>query len=230
MMFPFAWRNFLIGALLLPALMLSATEGYEAQVIGGWTVLVDRGLQSAGDAERQAFTTVLTDQVTKLSRLPAGAQERLRVAVHIYVSSGIFRAFGAQHHPSVEWLTANGYPKDFAGHVEICNWREFTTLVHSQPFCLLHEMAHALHHLTPADDDTIRRAFDHARTANLYQQVTRGHGKELVQAYAITNYHEYFAELSEAYFGENDFAPYTNAELLTYDPVGHAMIAAVWGR
>ncbi|HEX3133751.1 MAG TPA: hypothetical protein VHX44_09250 [Planctomycetota bacterium] len=164
----------------------------------------------------------------RLGRLPDAARERLRPAVKVYVSSATHRAFGAQHHPSPEWLAQNGYPAEFAGNVEICNWREFTGLVRMQLFCLLHEMAHAFHHLTPTIDPLIRTAYDQAKAAGLYRQVTRSHGIALVKAYALSNPHEYFSELSEAYFGENDFAPYDRAELRAYDANGFAMIEQVW--
>lgn len=44
----------------------------------------------------------------------------------------------------------------------------------------------------------------------------------------ILNEKEYFAELTEAYFGKNDFYPFTRAELKTHDPKGYRMIEAVW--
>ncbi len=40
---------------------------------------------------------------------------------------------------------------------------------------------------------------------------------------------EYFAEATEAYFGVNDFFPFVRAELKAYDPVGFALMEAVWG-
>jgi hypothetical protein len=217
----------LLIALLAGWQAAPAAEGYEELAFSGWTVLTDRGHREGPEAERASFATALTDQVTKLGRLPPAAQALIR-PVRIFVSSGTHRAFGAQHHPSRDWLAQNGYPPDFAGNVEICNWREFTTLVKGQPFCLLHEMSHAYHHLRPDLDAAIRAAYEHAKAAGLYQKVTRSHGKEPVQAYAITNHHEYFAELSEAYFGENDFFPYDRNDLRTYDPDGYAMIETAW--
>lgn len=218
--------------LVLTCLMwssLAAGDAYQPHDIAGWHVLLDAGCQQGGEDERRAFDTVMTEQIARLGRLPDVARERLRTSVKIYVSSGTYRKFGAQHHPSAEWLEKNGYPREMAGHVEICNWREFTGLVKHQPFCLLHEMAHAFHHLTPAVDDEIRAAYDSAKAAGLYRQVTRGRGTALVEAYALSTRQEYVAELSEAYFGENDFAPYDRAELTAYDPTGLRMIERIWG-
>ena len=225
-----AWPR-MAGLLLIVSgwLPLTAADDFQALVVGGWQVRLDQGCQAGAPADRAAFDAVLAEQIARLGRLPEPAHESLRQAVRIYVSSGTHRRFGAQHHPSPAWLAQNGYPAEFAGHVEICDWREFTGLVRSQPFCLLHEMAHAFHSLTPAADAPIRAAYDHAKSAGLYRQVTRGHGQAQVEAYALTNHREYFSELSEAYFGENDFAPYDRAELAAYDPEGLRMLVQVWG-
>ena len=39
---------------------------------------------------------------------------------------------------------------------------------------------------------------------------------------------EYFAELTEAYFGQNDWFPHNREELRNYDPRGYKMIEEVW--
>ena len=48
---------------------------------------------------------------------------------------------------------------------------------------------------------------------------------------AITNAdsHEYFAENTEAFFGRNDFFPYTRADLRAHDPRMEALLAKLWG-
>ncbi|MFZ6766042.1 hypothetical protein ACO0LM_03075 [Undibacterium sp. Di26W] len=228
-----AFINSRRALLLYPALLLLAqsplyaANTYQKMQVDGWTLMLDQGLQAADAASRSAFIAVLTDQLNKLKKLPAHAQSSLR-GVSIYVSSGTYRAFGAQHHPSAQWLQEHAYPVEFAGNIEICNWKEFMTMVRSQPYALLHEMAHAYHFQHPELDAPIMRAYESAKAAGLYRQVTRDHRPELQEAYAISNHHEYFAELSEAYFGENDFYPYQNAELKQYDARGYAMLESVW--
>lgn len=213
--------------LSLVSMPLSAGNPYQKIQIDGWTLMFDQGLQTADAAARSAFMSALSGQLSTLKKLPAHTQGSLR-GVSIYVSSGTHRAFGAQHHPSAKWLQANGYPVEFAGNIEICNWREFTTLVNSQACALLHEMAHAYHFQHPELDATILRAYENAKATGLYCQVTRDHRPALQAAYALSNHQEYFAELSEAYFGENDFFPYRSAELKHYDGQGYAMIEKVW--
>jgi hypothetical protein len=41
---------------------------------------------------------------------------------------------------------------------------------------------------------------------------------------------EFFAELAEAYFGENDYPPFTRQELQTFDLESYEVIAAAWAR
>jgi hypothetical protein len=210
----------------LPA---AALDGWTDRSIGGWQVHLDAGCRASGEPElERAFAGVLADQIAKLGRLPEAARA-LIAPVEIFVSSGTHRAFGAQHHPSAAWLASHGYPAAFARNVEICNWREFTTLVQEQPFCLLHEMAHAYQDRRPAIAAAIHAAYAHAQSSGLYLHVGHLHRPEPVQAYALSNEHEYFAELSEAYFGENDFFPYDRDELRRYDPDGFSMIELAWG-
>lgn len=48
------------------------------------------------------------------------------------------------------------------------------------------------------------------------------------KAYALTNELEYFAELSEAYLGRNDFYPYNRKQLEKYDSVGYGVMKTIW--
>jgi len=45
----------------------------------------------------------------------------------------------------------------------------------------------------------------------------------------LTNKKEYFSELTEAYFGRNDFYPFSRSDLKEYDPVGYQMMVDCWG-
>ena len=95
---------------------------------------------------------------------------------------------------------------------------------------VLHEMAHAYHHLVLGDDfKAIEAAYRHAVDAKLYESVPYcGGGKQ--KAYALTNSKEYFAELSEAYFGRNDFYPFVRSDLKKHDPQGYQLMEQVWGK
>ena len=51
-----------------------------------------------------------------------------------------------------------------------------------------------------------------------------------VRAYAANNPQEYFAELSEAWFGANDFYPFVRAEVLEHDPEAAELLKKLWGE
>jgi len=73
----------------------------------------------------------------------------------------------------------------------------------------------------------IREAYRHAMEEKLYDSVEYVHGGKK-KAYAATNAREYFAELSEAYFGKNDYFPFTREDLRKHDPVGFKLMQDVW--
>ena len=93
---------------------------------------------------------------------------------------------------------------------------------------VLHELSHAWHHQYLGFGHTgIRTAFEDAMAAGLYDSVPYATGGSY-EAYATTDHKEYFAELTEAWFWENDYYPFNRAELLEFDPVGAAVVEAAW--
>ena len=94
---------------------------------------------------------------------------------------------------------------------------------------VLHELSHAFHdQVLGFDDKRVKKAFEQAKMLKLYDKVQHVGGK-VGRAYAMTNEREYFAELTEAYFGRNDFYPFTREELRQHDPIGYKMIEKAWG-
>ena len=49
------------------------------------------------------------------------------------------------------------------------------------------------------------------------------------QHYALTNEKEFFAEMTEAYFGQNDFYPFNRAELKRDEPELYELLTKIWG-
>ena len=113
--------------------------------------------------------------------------------------------------------------------VDLANAKNFVKYSKTQFCIVLHELAHAYHdQILSFDDPTILDAFKNAKSEGLYDSVLHMSGNEKL-AYAMTDHKEYFAELTEAYFGTNDFYPFVRPELLKHDPVGYEMIETVWG-
>lgn len=132
-------------------------------------------------------------------------------------------------HPSAQWLLEHGLNPAMAGGVELPNAQIFLDSYSHEPWAVLHEFAHFYHLLVlGADNAAILDAYHHAEAQHLYERVEHYDGR-LVRAYALTNEKEYFAELTEAYFGRSDYYPFTHDQLETYDPVGFAMVRDLWG-
>ncbi len=131
-------------------------------------------------------------------------------------------------HPSRDWLEQHGLNPDMAGGIELPNAQIFLDSYSWEPWAIMHELAH-FYHLTVLGETyaPIRDAYQHALKTHLYENVPRYNGR-MARAYALTDEREYFAELTEAYFGRNDYFPFTRDELKTYDPTGFAMMQAVW--
>src|SRR5207248_2653244 len=116
----------------------------------------------------------------------------------------------AEFHASLGWLKDNGYNPDKEKAVEINNTRSFVKWSRqNQPWMVLHELAHAYHFRVLGDNyPPLHDAYKQAKERKLYDEVEYIQDEKTrlkKRAYAITSPAEYFAELSEAYFGKNDF-------------------------
>lgn len=136
-------------------------------------------------------------------------------------------------HRSPEWLRDHGLNPHMAPGVHVINPRAVLydhKVFEWAPMTILHELSHAYHNLhLKLDHPGIDEAYQAAMVAGLYQEVpSRSDPDRKVKAYAATNKEEYFAELTEAYFGTNDWFPRTRDELRGYDPAGYRMIEDAW--
>ena len=128
-----------------------------------------------------------------------------------------------------QWVVANGYPAEIAKCVEICNTTHFLEWQKlNQPYMVLHELAHAYHdQVLGPNNKEVLAAFRNARKSKKYESVPFNMGGNW-KAYALNNPDEYFAELTEAYLGENDYYPYNRAQLKEFDPMGYELMKKVW--
>ncbi|GIV21794.1 MAG: hypothetical protein KatS3mg023_3545 [Armatimonadota bacterium] len=203
-------------------------SAYAQRRIMDFTVLIHRQVLAHSTEMAEALQE-LEKQIRQIIRAvpPEPLRELRRVRIWLEWENNPRGA--AEYHPSAEWLREHGYNPEKAGNVEINNARNFVQWSRGeQPWMLLHELAHAYHHqVLGYENRMVLIAYRHAMQRGLYEQVEyiRG-GKQ--KAYATTNVQEYFAELSEAYFGKNDFYPFTREELARHDPVGYKMIERAW--
>jgi hypothetical protein len=99
----------------------------------------------------------------------------------------------------------------------------------AHPLAVLHELAHAYHHQVLGKwNSDIKRAYETAKMKGLYLDIESTDGRRHPIGYALTNDHEYFAELSEAFFGRNEQFPFTREQLRDYDPDGYRVVELAW--
>ena len=205
------------------------TENYTQRQIHGWTVYVHRSLleeqKSTGDRVLELLAVKLYDIQ---QAVPAKAVEKLR-KIPIWLEYNNKPVRCACFHPSKQWLKANGFNPNKAGAVEIGNAETFIRWSRHQPSMVLHELAHRYHwhFLGGYDNPEIAAAFKRAKEAGIYESVLYFDGSKK-RAYALNNPQEYFAELSEAWFGVNDFYPFVRAEVLVHDPEMAKLLRKLW--
>lgn len=205
------------------------THRYDTRTIEGFTVRVSP--DALGDPETlDPALLILQRQLQRaVAQTPEHTHDSLR-AVAIWIERDNPDTPGACYHPSADWLRDNHDNTDKARSIEIGNTANFVAWVNAdQPSMILHELAHAYHHTALGDDDPrITRAYERAKSSTDYDSVAHVSG-DTRPHYALTNSREYFAELTESYFGYNDFFPFTRDQLRAFDPAGYAMIRETWG-
>lgn len=121
---------------------------HQTRQIEGWTVHVDERLLTGAPAEpgREALRLLGAKLTDIAALLPADKVARLRQVVFwLDLDHGALTSM--QYHPSAEWLEQNGYRRELAKAVHIPVAARFTDRRHQQvqPWCVLHELAHAYH-------------------------------------------------------------------------------------
>jgi hypothetical protein len=200
--------------------------------IEGWTVRVDdRLLAGSDEALGRRALGLLESQLRSVALvLPRDKVKRLReVPVWLDLTCGDLES--PQYHPSADWLAEHGYSHDLAKAVHIPSAAYFTAarFQREQPWAVLHELAHAYHdQVLGFDHADIKAAWERFVKGGRYKSVLHVSGKERPH-YALTNEKEFFAEMTETYFGQNDFFPFNSAELRREEPELFRLMAKIWG-
>lgn len=208
---------------------------YDTRQLAGFTLKINREFIDQDPALLDRVLVQLHADLNEIEHLvpqPAAAALRdVTVWIELQGYNGMGHGgHGLCCHWSPSWLTANDLPAEKAGGVEIIKPIDYLTWRRDQPYMLFHEFAHAYHWRLAGRDDEIKQAYRAVMDKHLYDAVERNSIPvgQTTKAYAATNDHEYFAELSEAYFAVNDFYPYTRTQLKAHDPEGAALIERLW--
>ncbi len=206
------------------------TGQYEPRRLEGWKILVNKRLFTDENRFlREKTLRVLGDQLFQITRVvPEEALGKLR-KIPIWVELSEAHHPCMCYHPDAKWLREHDMNPEKAGAVELANARNFNSWTLPQPWMVLHELAHGYHHqVLGFDNAEVQACYDAAVSAKLYDSVLTVRGGK-TRHYALNNAKEYFAEMTEAYFGTNDFYPFVRGELKKVDPRMYELLEKVWG-
>ncbi len=192
----------------------------DRRLIDGFTVKIDRSLLY-GDHEKlgQMTLRLLRADFARIELVvPPEIVKKWREVKIIVDQNHPLK--GMQYHPSRSWLENKGYEGDLEKCVHIPKAGGYANSEHYfvQPCTMIHELAHAYHdQFLDFEHPKIKAAFARAQLEGQYKSVLFVKGGKR-KHYALTNHKEYFAEATEAWFGQNDFYPFVRGELQEHDP------------
>ena len=218
--------------LLIASLAATKPASHTIRDISGWKVHVDaRLLADENKPLGDHAMHMLADRLDLIVwMVPADKVKRLQ-QVPIYLDLNNGKLDRAQYHPGADWLTENGYNPEMAKAVHIPDAAKFVSPVfeYEQPMAVLHEFSHAYHdQVLGFDDPRIIKAWKQFVDSGKYKSVLHINGRQR-EHYALTNEKEFFAEMTETYFGMNDFYPFNSAELQRDEPGIYKLLQEIWG-
>jgi hypothetical protein len=205
---------------------------HRSRVIEGWTIRVDdRLLQEVhGEAGGRALKLLEARLAAITMVVPEPALSKLRgVVIELDLDYAGLRPM--QYHPAGGWLKEHGYSESLARCVHIPELEGFLSPFenHRMPWAVLHELSHAYHdQVLGFDEPRIIAAWKKFRDSGKYASVLTSYGT-MREHYGLTNEKEFFAEMTESYFGSNDFYPFVAGELKQAEPEIFALMAGIWG-
>ncbi len=201
--------------------------------IEGWTIRVDQRLLSGEHKEKGAKAlSVLQSKLVAITILvPQKALTDLKkVIIQMDLDHGKLRAM--QYHPSSGWLKSHGYNEQLARCVHIPHVDGLLSPSSNRrmPLVILHELAHAYHdQILGFDEKRILAASKQFRESGKYESILT-YGGQRGKHYALTDHKEFFAEMTESYFGSNDFFPFVAGELKQEEPAVYQLMENIWGK
>jgi hypothetical protein len=211
--------------------LLPKPEKRTERRIEGWLVKVDDRLLQPNNRVGIRALQLLEAQLANIrSVVSSNSLEKLqKVVIILDLDHGKLKP--AQYHPSAGWLEGHGYARDLEKCVHIPLASNFANARHNseQPWCVMHELAHAYNdQVLGFENEEIKKAYERYKAS--------GHGESVLfvaggkkKHYALTNHKELFAEMTEAYFGMNDFFPFNRGELKAEEPEIYELLKKIWG-
>ena len=191
----------------------------------------------------QSAMNLLKKNLTEINQLLPEAALKVMKKNPIWLEKNLTDG-AAWYHPNKDWLAQQGYMTEKWHCVELCNYVHYVSWTNqNQPYMVLHELCHLYHDQGLAggfENKDVKNAYNHAMSTGLYVNTAYRLDKNTLiehyddyyhqKVYATNDCMEYFSEICEAYWGENDYFPFNYEDLKSYDPTGFALMEKVWGK
>ncbi len=208
---------------------------YEKRDLLGWTLHIHPQLLSRQtDLTRRAISLLQTQLEEIIRVVPDASVTELKKVPLWFSPEYPGSPPRAEYHPGQTWLKENGRDVNMVKGVEFTNIQIFEAETRRMPNFVLHELAHAFHDRVLVDgfaNPRVQEQFARATASGIYERVERRDSEgqtQMDRAYALTNAQEYFAESTEAFFSQNDFYPYNQAQLKQHDPRMFQLLMELW--
>ena len=231
-------KKLLISILTLQSSITFAAEkpalptAYTTRNIEGWNVRIDNRLLAGESAPigEQALKVLNAKLVDITLIVPEAPLAKLRgFTIEMDLNYGALSSM--QYHGEVDWLKENGYSENLARcvHIPIAEHLMSPTENRRMPLVILHELSHAYHdQVLGFEEPRVKEAWKKFCESGKYKNVLTSPGY-LRDHYGLTNQMEFFAEMTETYFGSNDFFPFVVGELKQTEPTIYALMTEIWG-
>lgn len=226
---------------------LISVNGYTTYDYRGFKLFVQNDSYTNHPQETQAAISLTQSKIDEMINFsfPSALMDVLS-NTPIFIDWNSLSSVAARYNPDKNWLINNGLIPEKEKAIEITNVNNYVNWTNlNQPYMLLHELTHALYHQKFNNNHpAVTYAYNQAIASGKYQgssyktnigsyaDVNYHAGnnvyKKVAKAYAITNQYEYFSEITEAYFGKNDYYPFNKEDLKNYDPIGYKTVEIIW--
>ena len=193
--------------------------------------MVDESLLG-GEHEKQGELAlrVLEQRLNRIvMRLPEQPRKEMQKVI-IYLDRA--HPLGNAHfHPDKDWLVSHGYDPAMTEAVHITHANSLIN-ASSRPMggsVVLHELAHAYHfRVLGFEHEEILKGYKAFCSSGKFDAITYPGGRQRPH-YGLMDHKEFFAELTETFFVENNSYPFNRTELALYHPESYLLMAKIWG-
>ena len=198
------------------------------------------------EAAKKAIERMKADLDNIVSFCPEAALKVMKKRAIWMEENNTANSSAAWYHRFADYPASIGDLSAKGKCLEITNYNYYVSwTAQNQPYMVFHELSHLYHDqgLGGSTNVTINNAYKNAKNSGIYkknyyrfnvkdpqskwiQTDTPAHPN---QSYCLNDEWEYFAEMSEAYWGENDYYPFNYEQLKKHDPTAFAAMEKIWG-